>query len=224
MLERLLPPPVVVVESRGEIDDAALFPEEAEVVAGAVERRQLEFATGRACARAALGRLGFEPGPIPSGPRGAPQWPAGIVGSITHCDGFRACALARSEEVVSLGVDAEVHAALPPGLLADIALPEERGRLEALRRAEPQVHWDRLLFSAKESVYKAWFPLTERWLGFEDASLTIDPRRAGFSARLLVPGPALDGRALTGFSGGWSVGEGLIATAIAVPVSAPQPH
>jgi 4'-phosphopantetheinyl transferase EntD len=50
----------------------------------------------------------------------------------------------------------------------------------------PATHWDRLLFSAKESVYKAWFPLTGRWLGFEDAHLTIDPAAATFTASLLV--------------------------------------
>ena len=60
--------------------------------------------------------------------------------------------------------------------------------------------WDRLLFSTKESVYKAWFPLAERWLGFEDARVTIDRDRGSFAARLLVPGPRLDGRELSGFS------------------------
>ena len=47
--------------------------------------------------------------------------------------------------------------------------------LAALARAVPLTHWGRLLFSAKEAVYKAWYPLTGRWLGFEEARLTIDP-------------------------------------------------
>jgi 4'-phosphopantetheinyl transferase EntD len=78
------------------------------------------------------------------------------------------------------------------------------------------VHWDRLLFSAKESVYKAWFPLANRWLGFEDAVLAIDPCRRSFEARLLVPGPALAGGRLTMFSGRWLVRDGLVLTAIGV--------
>jgi 4'-phosphopantetheinyl transferase EntD len=79
------------------------------------------------------------------------------------------------------------------------------------------VSWDRLLFSAKESVYKAWFPLAGRWLGFEEAVITIDPAAGVFTARLLVPGPVTGGRPLTGFSGRWTAGHGLVLTAIAVP-------
>ena len=124
--------------------------------------------------------------------------------------------MARQEDLATIGVDAELDAPLPAGLLADIALPEERRRLAALTREAPAVNWDRLLFSAKESVYKAWFPLAGRWLGFEDASLELDPRGATFSARLLVPGPRLGGRELTGFSGRWSIADGLSFTAIAV--------
>jgi enterobactin synthetase component D / holo-[acyl-carrier protein] synthase len=217
VLDELLPPSAAVVETRGDLLEASLFPEEEKLVAQAVEKRQREFITGRACARAALVRLGAEPQAIPAGPKGEPQWPAGIVGSITHCGGYRACALARQSDLVTLGVDAEIDAALPGGLLADIALPEERGRLEALARVAPGINWDRLLFSAKESVYKAWFPLAERWLGFEDASLSFDPQQRTFSARLLVPGPALDGHALSGFSGSWLVRDGIVATAIALP-------
>jgi 4'-phosphopantetheinyl transferase EntD len=216
VLEEILPPSAVVAEVRGEISEVELFPGEEEVVARAVEKRRREFTTGRACARAALSQLGLEPQAIPSGPRGAPQWPAGIAGSITHCDGYRACALAREADLSTIGVDAEVNAPLPDGLLGDIALPEEQRALEVLAREEPGVSWDRLLFSAKEAVYKAWFPLAERWLGFEDARLEIDRDRRSFSARLLVPGPHLDGRELRGFSGRWLVRDGFVLTAIAL--------
>ncbi|HEX6873542.1 MAG TPA: 4'-phosphopantetheinyl transferase, partial [Micromonosporaceae bacterium] len=71
----------------------------------------------------------------------------------------------------------------------------------------------------KESVFKAWFPLARRWLGFEDAVVTFDRAAANFAARLLVPGPSLDGGAvLTGFAGRFLVGRGLVLTAIAQPV------
>ena len=223
MLEELLPPGVAVAETRDDLLDAPLFPEEEAVVARAVEKRRREFASGRACARVALARLGVAPQAIPSGPKGAPQWPADIAGSITHCEGFRACAVARRTEFAAIGIDAEVDAPLPDGLLVDIALPEERGRLEALARAAPAVHWDRLLFSVKESVYKAWFPLAGRWLGFEDASVTIDREAQTFSARLLVPGPALGERALSGFSGRWLVRDGFLLAAIALAAAPSEP-
>ena len=84
-------------------------------------------------------------------------------------------------------------------------------------RRAPGPHWDRLLFSIKESIYKAWFPLAERWLGFEDAVVSIDWHRESFSARLLVPGPLLDGRELRSFHGRWLAAEGLVMAAIALP-------
>ena len=73
-----------------------------------------------------------------------------------------------------------------------------------------------MLFCAKESVYKAWFPLTGRWLGFEQAHITLDPAAGAFTARLLVPGPEVDGRELTAFDGRWLARGGLIITAISV--------
>jgi len=81
----------------------------------------------------------------------------------------------------------------------------------------PGVSWDRLLFCAKESVYKAWFPLTRRWLGFEQAAITVDPRAGAFTAELLEPAVALDGRRLAGFAGRWLARDGLVLTAITVP-------
>ena len=79
--------------------------------------------------------------------------------------------------------------------------------------AEPGVCWDRLLFTAKEAVYKAWFPLTRRWLGFEEAEITIDAAGGTFGARLLVPVPA-GGGPLTGLTGRWLARDGLILTAV----------
>jgi 4'-phosphopantetheinyl transferase EntD len=213
MIGEMLPERVVAVEARHD-RGAWLFPEEELIVGQAVDKRKREFTTGRSCARAALGRLGVAPAPILAGPRGEPLWPPGVVGSLTHCAGYRACAVARSSEFVTLGIDAEPHSALPRGLLADIARPEELPSLRRLALDSPQVHWDRLLFSAKESVYKAWFPLTRRWLGFEEATVVIDASAGVFAARLLVPGPRLAGRMLTGFTGRWLVRDGLVLTAI----------
>lgn len=216
MIEEILPACVSAVEALEDSRDATLFAEEELAVGRAVEKRRREFTTARVCARAALERLGFPAAPIPSGERGEPLWPAGVVGSITHCDGYRACAVARSSELLAVGIDAEPNAALPDGLIGDIARPEELPVLRGLAASSPEVHWDRLLFSAKESVYKAWFPLAKRWLGFEDAVIALDPDDGTFTARLLVEGPPLAGGSLTGFSGRWMAREGIVATAIAL--------
>lgn len=217
MIEDILPPEVVAEEAFGDLPHVTLFPDEEAVIANAVGKRRMEFTTARACARAALARLGLPPVPIVPGSRGAPRWPAGVVGSITHCAGYRASAVARDRDVITVGLDAEPHGPLPDGVLAAVASPGEQARMAALAAARPQVSWDRMLFSAKESVYKAWFPLTGRWLGFEDASVDIDPARGTFTARLLVDGPVVNGAVLTGFTGRWLVGRGLVVTAIAIP-------
>jgi 4'-phosphopantetheinyl transferase EntD len=212
----ILPPAAAAAEEFGDVPDVELFPEEEAVIARAVDKRRREFTTGRACARAALAKLGLPPAPVLPGPRGAPQWPPGVVGSITHCSGYRAAAVARDDEVITIGLDAEPHDKLPDGVLGVVASDSEQARLAALAAARPEVCWDRMLFSAKESVYKAWFPLTRRWLGFEEASVDFDPAAGTFTARLLTSGPVVNGATLTGFDGRWLVSNGLIATAIAV--------
>jgi 4'-phosphopantetheinyl transferase EntD len=217
MIADILPPDVAAEEVFADLPNVVLFPDEQAVVAKAVERRRTEFATGRACARAALAKLGFPPVPIVPGPRGAPQWPRGVVGSITHCAGYRASAVARDRDVVTIGLDAEPHDKLPDGVLEAVASPGEQAMLAGLALSEPGVFWDRMLFSAKEAVYKAWFPLTRRWLNFEDVSVDIDPVGHAFSARLLVDGPVVNRAELTGFGGRWLVGDGIIITTVVVP-------
>jgi 4'-phosphopantetheinyl transferase EntD len=216
MIGDMLPPEVAVAEEFGDVPDAGLFPAEEAIIARAVDKRRREFITARACARAALAKLGLPPAPILTGPRGAPQWPPGVVGSITHCAGYRASAVACDRDVVTIGLDAEPHDVLPAGVLGAVASRSEQAGLAALAAVRPDVCWDRVLFSAKESVYKAWFPLTGRWLGFEDASVSIDPSSQTFTARLLVDGPVVNGSLLTGFDGRWLVRDGLIVTAIVV--------
>jgi 4'-phosphopantetheinyl transferase EntD len=217
VIEAILPAEVVAVDTREDLLDIELFPQERAALGQAVDKRRREFITARACARLALAQLGLPPTAIATGERGEPCWPTGVVGSITHCAGYRACVLAWAAEVATVGIDAEPNEPLPRGLLADIARVEERPWLDELLRTEPAVCWDRLLFSAKEAVYKAWFPLARRWLGFEDAVVTVDPRRGHFRARLLVPGPVVDGHELQALEGRWLVSGGLLLSAIAHP-------
>ncbi|MFC6063793.1 4'-phosphopantetheinyl transferase family protein [Streptomyces ochraceiscleroticus] len=218
MIDKLLPAPVITAETFHDAPVSDMFPEELALVADAVPKRQQEFGTVRGCARDALARLGFAPGPLLPGPDRAPRWPAGVVGALTHCTGYRAAAVARATDVLTLGLDAEPHEPVADeGVLELVTLPEERAQLARLAELMPEVCWDRLIFSAKESVYKAWYPLARRWLGFEEAHLTLDPTDATFTARLLVPGPVVRGREFTGFSGRWLIGSGLVTTAVVLP-------
>jgi 4'-phosphopantetheinyl transferase EntD len=222
MIEEILPAGVASAESFYDPPHVPLFPEEQAVIGAAAEKRRREFATGRGCARRALAALGLPPSPILRGDRGAPGWPPGIVGSITHCAGYRAAAAARSQDALAVGLDAEPDLPLPDRVLDAVSLPAERAMLRDLAAAAPGTSWDRLLFSAKESVYKAWFPLTGRWLGFPDAEVTVSPADGTFTARLLVTGATAGGCPVDGFAGRWLARDGLLLTAVTVPGPAAQ--
>ncbi len=217
MITDLLPSPIAAVNRFDDPEGVELFPEELALLEKSVEKRRKEFTTGRFCARTALGQLGFPPVPVLPGPKREPVWPDGVVGSITHCTGYRAAAVARTSDFRSIGIDAEPNAPTPKGVLEAIAVPAELARMDGLRATSDKVSWDRLLFSAKETVYKAWFPLTRLWLGFEDADVTIDPDAGTFSARILIDPPIVDGEPLTGFTGRWLARDGFVITSIAVP-------
>lgn len=242
VIASLLPPEVASAETRepGELDQ--LPAAEAAIVSGAAPRRVAEFAAGRLCARRALAAIGHVDWPLLRGDDREPLWPAGVVGSITHTDGYYAAVAARAGQIATVGIDAEEHDRLPEGILRRISLPEEAAWIGA--RAGDGVHWDRLLFCAKEAVFKCWFPLTHRWLEFEGARIEFGtdggPRpfsvddalggradsaklgareiaRGTFEATLLVAPPVVDGRPLERLPGRFLITEELILAAITVP-------
>jgi 4'-phosphopantetheinyl transferase EntD len=196
----------------------APLPEEEPLIARSVAKRRNEFITVRHCARLALGELGFPPVPILKGDKGEPCWPDGVVGSLTHCAGYRGAVVGRGAVVRSVGVDAEPHDVLPDGVFDAVSLEAERREIEAMAALSAGVHWDRILFCAKEATYKAWFPLTKRWLGFEDAHITFDIDSSGSAGTLesviLIDGATLSGPPLTSLAGRWSVERDLVLTAI----------
>jgi 4'-phosphopantetheinyl transferase EntD len=220
VMAALLPAGVVVVSAADPAEAGPLHPEEAAVVAGAVAKRRAEFALSRHCARSALAKLGAPAAPLLPGPHRAPRWPAGVSGAITHCAGYCAAAVTWTAEVPSLGIDAEVNEPLPEGVDDLVLLAPERTWIAA--RPATAIAWDRLVFSAKESIYKAWFPLTGQWLGFEDAVLHIDPEHRTFRAQLASPSTAeID---LQGFSGRYAIAGGHILTTVTVrSVRSPGP-
>ncbi|MCF3179346.1 4'-phosphopantetheinyl transferase superfamily protein [Streptomyces polychromogenes] len=217
MLELILPAAVACAESFADVPESTLLPEELEALGTARhEGRRREFTTVRHCARRALADIGVPPVPVLPGERGAPVWPHGVVGSMTHSAGYRAAAVALAGHVRAVGIDAEPHAALPGRTLGAVTRPEEREPLAALAADFPQVHWDRLLFCAKEAVYKAWFPMTRRRLGFQDASVTFDPAGGTFRAAVVEatgeqpPAPLV-------YEGRWAAAPHLLLAAVVVP-------
>jgi 4'-phosphopantetheinyl transferase EntD len=192
---RLFEPVPVAVEVAGlGAEPPPIDPSEAADVANAVHRRRVEFATGRACARRALERLGVRDFGLRNDSDRVPRWPDGVVGSITHTGdvpgGLCAVVVASTRDVLAIGVDAETGASLSPELWPDVLTPSELRGLHT-KPAPRQSRLARLMFSAKESFYKAQFPRTRRFLDFEDVEISIDETSSTFEARL-ARGAALD--------------------------------
>jgi 4'-phosphopantetheinyl transferase EntD len=214
MLGMILPAGVECEERFGEAPSGVLFPAEEKIIAQAVEQRRREYATVRSCARACLERLGYAPVAILPGDGGAPTWPAGVLGSMTHCAGYAAAAVGPLPQISAIGIDAEPDAPLPDDVLELVATAAERDRLAATRPEPDGPNWDRLLFSAKEAVYKAWFPLVGEWLDHQEAEVSFDPRDGTFAALLSRDGLVADGRQIHRLHGRWTRKHGILATAV----------
>jgi 4'-phosphopantetheinyl transferase EntD len=163
-----------------------LYPQEAAVVAGCVEKRRLEFAAGRRCARKALAGLGIIGFPLLPGPDRAPIWPSGSVGSITHTDGcprgYCGVAVAERGTTRGLGIDAEPRLPLPAELWSRVL--DEHEQREASAADEPGIQ-ARLVFSAKETTYKALYSIFKQFLEFSDVHIETRPEDGVFLANLV---------------------------------------
>ncbi|MGW8725169.1 4'-phosphopantetheinyl transferase family protein [Streptomyces sp. NPDC055808] len=216
-LLRAVLPPWAVGAARADDVPGPLFAAERALCEGAGPRRKGEFTTGRWCAHRALARLGERPVGVGRGPRGEPLWPRGVLGSISHCAGFRAAALCRTWDAWALGIDAEVEGPLPARVRARLISEEEAGLMR------PEVAGERLLFSAKEAVYKACSALVGPGQAPPMAELRIlvEPGEhgPGASGRFRARVPAVAG--LVGLDPGhiegrWHRSHGLVLTSCVV--------
>ena len=75
-------------------------------------------------------------------------------------------------DVAAMGIDVEPAELLPPDLLEMVATPQER------RRLGDDPYRGRLLFAAKEAVYKAVYPLDRIFLDYHDVEVDLAERKA----------------------------------------------
>lgn len=182
-LATLFPDEVITVVATPEMYLGPVRDEEARYLAPMRHKRRREFTAGRVAARIALGALGITDHPLTRDDDRVPRWPHGIVGSLTHCDGFCAVAAANREHVAALGLDCEIARPLSPELAAQVGTEAELSAAGA--RVEPSSLGAVLVFSAKESFYKAWFPDTRRPLGFHEVEVVFEEGQAhGFLVRV----------------------------------------
>ena len=196
-----------------------LFATEEPSIARAVEKRRWEFHAGRHCARRALLELGAPETAILPGADRAPVWPDGFVGSITHTgahqQGYAAAVVARVTEVRSLGLDAELCEPLAPELQERVLTPLEQaflGTLDADQRGLVAT----LFFSAKEAFYKCQYPLTQRFLGFQEVEVEFELERNHFRAQLRDAPEINDASMLVGR---FLMTERLIVTGVELPLN-----
>lgn len=228
-LATLFPAGVVTAEADPRAATGTLLPAEAASLGRATDRRRREFTAGRQCAHAALARLGIEGGEgfalLPGADR-APRWPPGVTGTITHTRGYCGVAVVRCGAIVGLGLDAEPDQALPAELRGAVLTPAEQAWLAA-QPAAAQGGLARLVFSIKESVYKAQHAVRHGWLGFHDVEVEVeiqsDQARRRFSgahgrfaARLLPPAGAAPLRHGAALSGRFRCRGGLMLTGLAL--------
>jgi 4'-phosphopantetheinyl transferase EntD len=213
-LRRLFPDGVVAEEAKPTLVLEALFPEEKAQIARAVDKRKAEYATARVLARRALTRLGAEAMPIVNDEERCPQWPDGVIGSITHTKDYCGVVLARQgESVESLGVDVERREAVKEALYDKICSAAELERLEDAG-GPPLGTLVRVVFSAKEAFYKAQYPITRQYLGFHAADVVLDVDTGRFEVVLTREA----GRFPSGsrFEGRVALDDGLIVSALSI--------
>lgn len=190
---------------------ADVLPQEREAVARAVSKRQNEYWATRHLARLALAELGQAPGAILNHPDRSPQWPAGILGAISHTDGWCGVAVAQAgaQGLRGVGIDAERVNPMSEGVVERVLTTNEQ---QLVSGTDDPATKALLHFSAKEAVYKAIFPTLRRFVGFLEVEIVVRDAET-FGASFVSPelAQALDASAI---SGRYWIGEGLCVTSV----------
>lgn len=179
-LEGLFPEPVRCVISADYPEQFELLPAEHRSTVPMIRKRRREFVHGRSCARFALAGLGYPDCAVPAGNDRAPIWPDGIVGSISHCGGSAAAAVARRADIDGIGLDIESNEDLDRRLVPMICRSDERTQLGD---EDTRYLLAKLVFSAKESIFKCIWPQVRRFVDFQEVEIRLNLDAGTFSAR-----------------------------------------
>jgi 4'-phosphopantetheinyl transferase EntD len=174
------------IVSQEDLANYATHPEEARILAPpACERRRVEFALGRAAAHVALSQIGSDNvKPVLRGPGGEPLWGDGIAGSITHCFPWSAAVVVKRSNHFAIGVDLETMEGMQGTDISHLVCRD--AELDWVRCGDFRERLT-MIFSAKEAVYKAFFPFCRRYIDFKEVELTWVPEQNRFQAEFLTP-------------------------------------
>jgi len=195
--------------------DFLLHPEEEKISASfGSSKRRAEFSLGRYCAHRALSKFELESVPIlRTAETREPYWPASVRGSITHSEGFAAAAVGMTKDVSGIGIDLEsLSRVVDFNIRRHVCVDKEQEFMESLT-AEQASRYLRIIFSAKESIFKCFFPISQTYLSFQDAAIIIDEKKFEFS---FVLSKACSGITSAGFqhSGRFSIKDDLLLTSV----------
>ena len=183
-----------------------------------------QFRTGRALARRALHQLGHRDIAIPRRDDGAPIWPDGICGSISHCTGCVAAAVADTAMHKSIGLDVERLGQIDQTLMKRILTPSEFAELLGYGFLAREI-WAHVAFSAKEAFFKAAFNQTGDYFDFHDASLTRIGGLIQQSGQFEITVAArLRDRLFGQFAGYWAVCDRFVATIVTCDTARSTDH
>ena len=148
-------------------------------------RRQTEFSQGRSCAHQALAKFKLESEPIPRNAKTRePCWPEAVRGSITHSGDYAAAAVGLADDVSGIGIDLEsLSRVVDFNISRHVCVEQELEWLKTLSLANANQGL-RIIFSAKESIFKCLFPISRTYLYFKDATVEIDEDNAEFTFTL----------------------------------------
>jgi phosphopantetheine--protein transferase-like protein len=192
------------------LNDEVMEAEAASLPPVAGERRRRDYAAGRNLARRLLSMLGHGAHPLIQTASGAPHWPHGVAGSISHCRDLVFAAAAPADQVEAIGIDIENLARFHDGLADHILTAAERARLptEETERQQRMA----IVFSAKEAFYKYQSALFGERLTFQDAEVRIHAGEQGFS--ILMTNPREQGRLAANAEGFYALNDTHVATMV----------
>ena len=163
--------------------DFRLLPEEQAIAESfGSKKRRAEFTMGRIYAHGTLSRFGLESEPILRNTETRePTWPDSVWGSITHSAGFAAVAVGLKKEIKGVGIDLESFSrSVNFNIRRLVCVDSELEWLESLPTKQANRAL-RIIFSAKESIFKCLYPSTKTYLTFKDAAVTINETENNFS-------------------------------------------
>ncbi|MCW8090248.1 4'-phosphopantetheinyl transferase family protein [Alteromonas sp. ASW11-130] len=186
-------------------------------ISNAVKKRKSEFLAGRYLAKLALQSLGSDDTFVCVGKNRAPIWPKGFIGSISHTDDTAICAMAKRNEVSRLGLDIEtvLPQSVAKEIIKSVLITSEFALAGSV--TEPDTQMTTLIFSAKESLFKALYSEVGYYFGFENAEVKVVNTRTGKFVIELTSQltPSLPGG--TRFEGLFEILGNKVLTVIATP-------